>query len=319
MGIPSSSTDELIATTDDLLLLAEVIEAGGVRAASTRTSLTKSRLSRRIAALEARLGVCLLTRNSRRFEVTEIGRRLHEQALLIRAATRAAITLADDTTNVPSGLLRIACPFALSQGIVAGLAIEFANRHPRVRLCLTTTKGTTEALSERYDIIIHPSSQPLPDSDIVARRLVVVPYVLVAAPELLRTGGVPEQPSDLDGLPAIGWNTEDGVTTMHLLGPNHAEANVRMTVRFAADNLVIVRDAALAGLGVARLPLATCVDDIAQGRLCVLAPGWAPPAMVVYVLYPSRLQLSLAGQAFVRMLQGGLQARFGSDAAPPPP
>jgi DNA-binding transcriptional LysR family regulator len=318
-GVASASTDELIATVDDLLLLAEVVEAGGIRAASIRTGLTKSRLSRRIAALEERLAVCLLTRNSHLFEVTEIGHRLYEQALQIRAATRAAITLADETSSEPSGLLRIACPFALSHTVVAGLAIEFARQHPRVRLYLTTTKGTAEALSEHHDVIIHPSSQPLPDSDIVARRLVTVPYALVAAPAFVtRAGSLAEHPSALDGLTAIAWNTGDAVTTMHLSGPAGAEADVRMRTSFAADNLVVVRDAALAGLGVARLPLAICADDIAQGRLCVLAPGWAPPPMVIYVLYPSRRQLSLAGQSFVQMLQQHLQARWGSDGAPAP-
>lgn len=295
-----------MATVDDLLLLTEVVEAGGFRAAGARTGLTKSRLSRRIAELEDRLKVCLLNRNSRRFEVTEIGQRLYEQGLQIRAVTREALTLAEDSVSAPSGVLRVACPFALSQAVVGRLAIAFAHAHPRVRLCLSTTKGTDEALMEHHDLVIHPSTHRLPDSDVVARQLLTQPYQLVAAPSLVAGREHLLGPDAIEGLDAIGWNSAEPVSTWRLFGPQGAEAELRMPVRFAADNLVAVREAAIAGLGVARLPVATCHEDVASGRLCELAPGWAPAPMAIYVLYPSRRQLSLAGQAFVVALQRAL-------------
>jgi DNA-binding transcriptional LysR family regulator len=317
-GVTAESTAELMATVDELLLLAEVVEAGGFRPAEERTGLTKSRLSRRIAALEQRLNVGLLVRNSRRFEVTDVGQRLYEQALLIRAATRTALTIAGDSSAAPSGVLRIACPFALSQAVVGRLAIAFAQAHPRVRLCLSTTKGTVEALSEHYDLVIHPSTGPLPDSDVVARLLRSQPYVLVAAPALAAGRETLQGPAAIEGLPAIGWNASDATASWRLFGPAGAEAEVRLPVSFAADTLVTVREAALAGLGVARLPEATCRDDLREGRLCLLAPGWGPAPMALYALYPSRRQLSLAGQAFVGALQQALAA-FPAAAAPVSP
>ena len=299
-----------MATVDDLLLLAEVIEAGGIRAASARTGLTKSRLSRHIAALETRLNVCLLNRNSRHFEVTDIGRSLYEHALQIRAATRSAMTLASDTSREFTGLLRVACPFALSRSVLTPLAIQFALKHPGMRLCLATTRGTAEALLQHYDILIHPSSQPLPDSDVVARRLSTVPYVLAASAALFEGGeAVPMHPAALDRFPIVGWNTDDAVASIHLAGPDGSTAEVRMPVRFSADNLLTVQEAALAGLGIARLPLPACADDLAEGRLLLVAPGWAPPPMSIYAMYSSARQLSLAGQSFIGVLQQQLQAR----------
>jgi DNA-binding transcriptional LysR family regulator len=319
-GVTAESTTELMATVDDLLLLAEVVEAGGFRAAQERTGLTRSRLSRRIAALEERLQVCLLTRDSRRFEVTEIGRRLYEQGLQIRAATRTALTLADDSGSAPSGVLRIACPFALSQAIVCRLAIAFAKANPRVRLCLSTTKGTPDGMSEHYDLVIHPSTHPLPDSDMVARLLLTQPYLLVAAPALAAGRERLHGAAAIEGLGAIGWNSSDNSANWRLFGPDGAEAEVRLPVGFAADNLLAVREAALAGLGVARLPEATCRDDLRAGRLCVLSPGWAPAPMSIYVLYPSRRRLSLAGQTFIGALQQALAAFPGEvEALPAPP
>lgn len=295
-----------MATVDDLLLLAEVVEAGGFRAAGARTGLTRSRLSRRIAELEERLKVCLLNRNSRRFEVTEIGQRLYERGLQIRAVTREALTLAEDSVSAPSGVLRVACPLALSQAVVGRLAIEFAHDHPRVRFCLSTTKGTDEALLEHHDLIIHPSTHRLPDSDVVARPLLTQPYCLVAAPALSAGRADLSGPEVFEGLDAIGWNSAEAVSTWRLFGPGGSEAELRLPVRFAADNLVAVREAAVAGLGVARLPVATCRDDVAAGRLVILAPGWAPAPMTIYALYPSRRRLSLAGQAFIAALQQAL-------------
>lgn len=305
-GVRSETTEELMATVDDLLLLAEVIEAGGFRAAEESSGITKSLLSRRIAALEQRLNVCVLRRDARRFEVTEIGQQLYAQALQIRAATRSAMTAAHDSVNAPSGLLRVACPFAISQIIVARLSIEFAQAHPRVRLSLSTTKGMRDSLGEYYDLIVHPSTLPLPDSELVARRLMSQPYQLVAAPALAASRETLVGVEALEGLPAIGWNSHEAQAQWHLVGPDQSEREVQLPVRFAADNLIVVRDAALAGLGVARLPRSMCHEDIAAGRLVVLAPGWAPPPFAIYALYPSRRQLSLAGQTFMQILTEAL-------------
>jgi DNA-binding transcriptional LysR family regulator len=306
-GTPSETTEELISTVDDLLLLAEVIEAGGFRAASESSGITKSLLSRRIAALELRLNVCVLRRDSRRFEVTEIGQQLYEQALKIREASRSAMTLAHDSVDEPSGLLRVACPFAISQLIVSRLGIEFAMTHPRVRLSLSTTKGMRDSLGEYFDLIVHPSAHPLPDSELVARRLMSQPYQLVAAPSLVKDLDVSGIAS-LQGLPAIGWNSHDAQAVWRLIGPGAKEHEVQMAVRFVADNLMVVRDAAVAGLGVARLPLSMCTEEVASNRLVVVAPGWAPPPFAIYALYPSRRRLSLAGHAFLAVLADALDA-----------
>lgn len=307
-GMTAESTADMISIVDELLLLAEVIEAGGFRQAGSRTRLTRSLLSRRIAALEKRLGVSLLMRNTRNFGVTEVGVRLYEQAQLIRAATRSAMTIAEDSLGSPAGLLRVACPIALSQGFVGAVAISFARAHPLVRLCLSTTSGTPDSLNERhhYDLVIYPSTRPLPDSDYVARHLVSSPYMLAASPNLV--GTLEEKPGVqcLDGLSAIGWNTSEATTIWHLIDPDANDIEVQLPVRFAANNLLTMRDATIAGLGVARLPRSICQQDIQDGRLRALLPEWTLAPMEIYVIYPSRRRLSLAGQTFITALQDAI-------------
>lgn len=297
---------DLISIVDDLLLLVEVVEAGGFTAASQRSGIPKSRLSRRIASLEERLGVCLLTRNSRSFGVTEIGYRLHEHGLQIRAETQTAMTVALDSSAAPSGPLRVACPMALSAIVVADVAVAFARAHPRVRLHLSTTHGIGEPRCDPYDLVIHPSTHKLPDSDLVARRLVKISYALVSAPSLLDTDDWPTTPQALAGKPAIGWNSSDALANWQLNGPDGQSAEVRLPVHFSSDSLLSVRKAALAGLGIARLPWVQCRSDIEAGHLRIVAAGWAPPPMSIYALYSSRRQLSLAAKAFIAALSQAL-------------
>lgn len=313
-GVSSEPTSirELATAADDLLMLAEVIEAGGFTAASQRTGIAKSHLSRRIAALEKSLGVALINRDSRRFEVTETGAQLHEQAMQIREATRNAVTIAADSNAAPGGLLRVACPIALQAASLSAASIEFARRHPRVRLCLSTTRGVSDIEPDRYDLVIHPSNRRMPDSDLVAQRLSTHCFVVAAAPALLQAGsGAPariDEPADLEGLPAIGWNSGEAIASWILEGPADERTTVRLRVCFSSDNLLTIREAAVAGLGVARLPLSLCHEDLVAGRLERLVPAWQPPAMSFYALYQSRRRVSRAAQAFIEVMREALQA-----------
>ncbi|NYT56977.1 LysR family transcriptional regulator, partial [Eoetvoesia caeni] len=263
---------------DDLILLAEVVDAGGFGAASLRTGVSKSRLSRRIATLEEQLGVTLLLRNSRNFEVTEIGRQLYQHGRRVRAETYAATTLAKDNQGEPYGTLRVACPTALVSEYVGRIASEFALANPRVRICLNTTMGTAASQASHADLVLVPSVKGLPDSDMIVQRLAVFRYVLVATPAVAEAAGRPVHPNALEGVDAIGWGGTEESVRWHLEGPGQEHVEVETRVRFSSDNLMVICEAALAGLGVARLPEALCRPYIEKGRLCVVTPGWAPPS-----------------------------------------
>jgi len=291
--------NQLTGAADDLMLLVEVIDAGGFSAASARTGIPKSRLSRRIAALEEQLGVNLLLRNSRYFEVTEIGQQLYQHGRCIRSEMYAAMTLAHDSQAEAHGSLHIACPIALASVIVGRVATEFALAHPRVRLRLSTTMGTVESLTKHFDLVLLPSAQSLPDSEMIVQRLAFAPYLLVATPAVVEAAGYPAYPEGGLAVDAIGWGSAEESSCWHLIGPDQQHAELGTRIRFSSDNLLVIREAALAGLGVARLSAALCRQDIEQGRLRVLMPGWAPPPMSIYALYASRRHISIAGKLFL--------------------
>lgn len=294
--------DETSGVADDLMALVAVVGAGGFSAASHRFGIPVSRLSRRVSALEKRLNVSLIVRSSRTFKVTDIGHRLYLHGLTIRAETQTALSVARESHNEPSGPLRISCPMALSALLVGPLAIDFIRRYPRVSITLDSTDGRPSAFSDPVDLLIRPSAQALRDSSLVMRKLSDVPYVLVASPAVCGALGPCASPADLHDAPAIGWTFRSQPSRWQLAHPDGAEAEVDVRVQFTSDSLAQIREAAIAGLGVAQLPVSMCGKDLESNRLCVIAPGWAPPLISLYALYPSRRDLTLAGRRFLELL-----------------
>jgi DNA-binding transcriptional LysR family regulator len=298
--------DELDGVVDDLLALVLVVEAGGFNAASMRHNIPVSRLSRRVAELEKRLGVSLLVRSSRRFRVTEIGALMAQHGQAIRAETHSALLVAQDTLKEPAGQLRVSCPISMATSMVGRLCIEFVKRYPKVALTLDSTDGRPSPLGEAADLLIRPIIDRLPDSSMVSRKLGEFPYALVGTRALYESLGQPATPQALaalpEGCPAIGWTFSSPPSRWLLRGPGGAEVELDVKTRFTSDSLPQIHQAVLAGIGIARLPLALCGADLEEGHLCLFAPGWAPPTISMYALYPSRRGLTLAGRQFLAML-----------------
>jgi DNA-binding transcriptional LysR family regulator len=293
---------------DDLVLLAAVVEAGGFSAASARTGIPKSRLSRRIAALEQRLGVPLLQRDSRHFEVTETGRQMAEQGARIRDGAEAAWAIARDSRGEPSGHLSVACPVAMAATLLAPFVAEFARDHARVRLSIHTTTGMVETLAERHDIVIHPAAVPLPDSRMVARRLYLAPFALVRAPSATPA---PREPQELAACDLLGWDYMGPQQRWRLVHEDGREVEVPVAPRLVCDNLLVLQNAVRAGWGIAPMSTLMCRADVAAGKLEIVLPGWSPPPATMYAVYLSRNALSLAGRLFIDRLAAHLQKVYG--------
>lgn len=297
--------DDLSGVFDELMAFVRVVDAGGFNAASARFGTPASGLSRSVTALEKQLGVALLVRTSRRFSVTEVGWRTYERGVAIRAGLQDVVAEATDSLGEPSGHLRVACPMALASTMVGRLAIQFMQRHPRVSVTVESTDGRSRPFSDPVDLSIQPALQPLRDSSLVARNLVDARYVLVAAPGVRHGIPAAPQPDQFPRFPAVGWSFFAHPARWNLRHAGYGECELPVDVRFTTDNLLLVRKAALAGVGVAQLTATLCRPDIEAGRLQVVAQGWSPPPVSMYVLYPSRRALTLAGRQFVEALAEG--------------
>jgi DNA-binding transcriptional LysR family regulator len=296
-----------MGTVDDLTLLVDVIEAGSFSAASRRTGIPKSRLSRRISELEARLGVHLLNRSSRRFSATDAGLSIYERSLKIKDEVDAIKAIAQDRTQRPTGALRISCPVLITERLVAAFSISFSATYPDVKLCLETSNGTFDPKIDHYDLSIHPAQADLADSDLVRQKLVTADFHLVASPGVAATFGKVTEPKDLENHCGIGWSADGFTSRWQVQNALGETANFNVSPRFCASSLAVIHQAAVTGLGLARLPLSMCETDLAKGTLLLPLPDWSPPSVTIYALYPSRRSLTLAGRLFVSGLTRHLQ------------
>lgn len=283
---------------DDLLLLTEIVNAGSLTAASRKTGISKSTLSRRLDDLEKALGVRLVHRSPQRFSATELGQELCEHGLKIQDELSNALALVEGRTRTPAGTLQIACPAVLTEMMVADFAVSFAKQYPGVRLILDTSSGSFQARMDHYDIAIQPARETLADSELVRRKLTETPYVLVGAPSLF-DGIDLRGPASLKDCAGIGWAADNFGSRWKLFDAKGDAEEIDVRLTFSANNLNVVRRAALGGLGLARLPRVVCAADLADGRLVQPLPDWTPAAVTIYALYSSRRSLNLAGTLFI--------------------
>ncbi|WP_321926666.1 LysR substrate-binding domain-containing protein [Burkholderia sp. BCC1998] len=272
---------------NDLYYFVKVVEHGGFTQAGRALDVPKSTLSRRIAALEAHYDVRLLQRTTRHFTVTETGREFYERCLAVLVEADAAREVIERRHAEPRGIVRVSCPTALLEYRVSELVALFMAIHPAVHVHLEATNRRVDLLSEGFDLALRVRFPPLEDSDLVMRILGDSPQRLVAAPQWLAGRTVPADPAELAGEPSLDW----GPPRQHvwqLVGPNGEQAQLRHHPRYISDDMHALRDAAIHGVGIVQLPCMVIEDDLRDGTLIDVLPGWAPKGGVIHAVFPSR-------------------------------
>lgn len=273
---------------NDLFYFVQVVDHGGFAPAARAIGVPKSKLSRRVAQLEKRLGVGLIHRNTRDLAVTELGQAYYEHCAAMLLEAEAAQETIDRSIAEPQGLIRMSCPPGLLCFVVAEQLAAFMTRYPRVRVELEATSRRVDVVREGFDLALRVRFPPLEDSALNARVVSRSPQRLMAAPSLFERYPQPEVPGDLNGLPTLGWAQPNHTHTWCLDGPDGASVRIDHQPRLVTDDLISLRRAALAGLGVVQLPLLIGGRDITEGRLVDALPGWSPPGGVVQAVFPSR-------------------------------
>ncbi len=291
---------------NDLYYYVQVVDHGGFAPAGRALGVPKSKLSRRIALLEERLGTRLIQRSTRRFAVTEIGQTYygHCKAMLVEAeAADEAIALSQAE---PRGVVRMTCPVALLDARIAGMVAAFMVMHPRVEIHLEETNRRVDVVGEGIDVAIRVRPPPIEDSDLVMRVLADRRQCLVACPQLLKNG-VPQVPADLAGLPSMDLGLPQHEHVWNLIGPDGAQAAIRHQPRLITRGMFALRTAAVAGVGVVQLPLMMVREQIQRGELVHVIRGWAPRREVIHAVFASRRGLLPAVRALVDFLADRFQ------------
>lgn len=293
---------------NDLYFFAKVVEHRGFAPAGRALGVPKSKLSRRIAALEERLGLRLMQRSTRRFSVSEIGQVYYQhcRAMLVEAeAAQEAIEL---TRSGPSGIVRVTCPINLLQERVSEMLAEFMAQHAGVTLHLEATNRRVDVVGEGVDVAIRARPPPLEDSDLILRVLAERKWLLVGSPKLFAARPPPAVPADLHGLPSLDFGPPHREHAWQLTRHDGQTASIRHHPRLITDDMVALRAAAVAGVGIVELPALMLSDEIRQGVLIRLTPDWVSNPGVIHVVYPSRRGLLPAVRALIDFLSDRFKA-----------
>jgi DNA-binding transcriptional LysR family regulator len=273
---------------NDMLYFAEVVDRGGFAAAGRVLHVPKSRLSRRIADLEARLGVRLLNRTTRKLSLTQAGEIYHRHCVAMREQAEAAEESVLHVRNEPRGTVRLTCPVTLAQTTIGPLLPRFLAAHPQVRIDMQVTNRVVDLVQEGVDVALRVRANLDDSGSLVVKNLGETHGVLVASPQLLQRFGAPAEAELLRNLPTVAMSAADGRANWHLLGPRGAALELQHRPVYTADDLMTLKYAVLQGTGICVLPDYLCREEMHRGELVEVLPGWAPPAAMVLAAYPSR-------------------------------
>ncbi|MDC0744936.1 LysR family transcriptional regulator [Polyangium mundeleinium] len=283
---------------NQILVFVRVVQAGSFSAAARHLGLPKSTVSRKISELEERMGARLLQRTTRKLSLTDAGRIYYERTAAILGEIEEAEQAVGRLQAAPRGLLRVTVPLGFD--MLGPIVAEFLERHPDVQIQMVCTDRRVDLVEERFDMAIRAG--PLQDSMLVARHLGTAKTALVAAPSYCKRHGIPQTPADLQkhSCVAFGVNATPNVWIFESGGKR---TEVRITPRLTVNDQELIREAVLAGVGIAWLPEHLYTDGLRKGHLRRLLPEWGAPADVpVHALYPTTRQLSPKVVAFIDLV-----------------
>jgi DNA-binding transcriptional LysR family regulator len=286
-----------VAKTPDLnemFVFARVVQSGSFTAAAHELEMPKSTVSRKVTDLEDRLGVRLLQRTTRTLGLTDEGRTYYEFCARIIGEVDEAEAAVGQLRGVPRGLLRVTTPLNFS--FLGGILAEFVKNNPEVTLEVVATDRRVGLVEEGFDIAIRAGA--LSDSTLIARPLATLKRIVVASPAYVKKHGRPRDPQDLAQHETLVFGAGTSPTTWRMVkGSTSAEVVVKP--RLVINDFEVLVDTALAGVGVAMLPLYKCVAPVREHRLEHLLKEWCSPSATIHAVYPTTRLLSPKVKAFV--------------------
>lgn len=273
---------------NDFWYFVQVVDHGGFSPASRAVGIPKSRLSRRIQLLEERLETRLIQRSTRSFTVTEAGLIFYRHCKAMMIEAEAAQEAIDSLRAEPRGVVRLTCPIALLHVHVGAMLAQFMARYPQVTVQLEETNRQVDVVNESVDLAIRVRPGPLDDSELVMRKLADRGMCLVASPALVARFGLPSSPADLAPWPSLALSRVQQTYRWILFGPQDQEAILHHKPRFITTDMIALRSAAMAGVGIVQLPMMMLKEQFADGSLVHLLPQWRTRREIIHAVYPSR-------------------------------
>lgn len=262
-----------------------VVELGGFTDAARKAGLSKSAISKHVAALETRLGARLLNRTTRRVSPTEIGLAYYDKAIGVLSAAADADAMATTMQGAPTGELKISAPLTFGLRFVSPALAAFLTKYPDVSARLEFDDRMVELVSEGFDVAIRIGD--LPDSSLKARKLAETEINLVASPDYLERNGAPQTLDELTNHELLHYSHLSSGNHWRFISKSGEERLIRSGGRLSVNNGEALVQAAMDGVGICLSPNFICYDELANGSLVELLPDHRPRSLGVYAVYPS--------------------------------
>lgn len=296
---------------NELVIFVRVVQAGSLRAAAAEMGSPKSTVSRKLMALEERLGARLLQRTTRKLGLTDAGRIYYGHGLRIVADLENADLAVRSQQETPRGLLRVTAPLNLA--FIGPVVRDYLEQHPQVRLELSANARVVDLIEEGFDLGLRIG--PLMDSSLIARPLGTARWVLAAAPGYLARRGWPQAVDELAHHDCLLFGAHPVLVLMR----GEQVRKLSLTPRLLVTDMDVLHSATVGGLGIAALPEQTCAQALQSGQLELVLPDWAPPSSPVHAVYPSRRHLSPTARSFMdHLARAVIFGQHGTESESPP-
>jgi DNA-binding transcriptional LysR family regulator len=291
-----------------LMLLAKVVDSGGISSASRLLGIPKATVSRGLSTLEASLGTRLMERTSRKMRLTESGETIYGHSQRIAEEIEQAKAAIGSLQSVVRGRLRIASPLTFGRSLLSPALPKFLAQHPQLHVEVELTNRRVDPVEEDFDFVIRLG--PLADSSLVAKSLGEIRFLACASPAYLKSRAKLQHPEDLVRHAVIDFF--QGAARHHwefLRGEERVK--VEVVPRFDANDPIVRRDAAIAGIGISLLPSWVARDAVSRGQLQIVLPQWQPALTNgIYALFPNRRSLSAKSRSFLSFLETEMPPRM---------
>lgn len=277
-----------------------VIQTGSFSAAGREQNTSQATISKKVAALEIKLGVKLLTRSSRDLSLTQIGAQYYEKCVAIIGELDEAEAIARSQMAIPQGVVRISVPVVFGRMIIGPIMAEFLSLYPEVKVDLALNDKHVDLISDGVDVAIR--ARQLEDSSLVARHLFDNPMLLIAAPEYLARQDEPLEPMDLKQHNCLVYSMLKTINIWHF---NHGDNNISVPVsgNFQSDNGDVLMELALAGTGLTQLPVWMVDEHLKSGRLKKVLPNYVSKPLPFNAIYPQNRYVPLQVRCFVDFIK----------------
>jgi DNA-binding transcriptional LysR family regulator len=289
----------MVTETNELLVFHSVVKHSSFAKAAEELSLSPSGVSRIVTRLEERLGVRLVQRTTRSLSLTEAGTAFHVRASQILEDLMDAEAEVQKATAQPRGNLRVTGPTAFGQRYLTPLLAEMLGRFPDLSIDLSLTNRFVDIIDEGIDLAIRIGA--LSDSRLIARRLCTNNRVLVASPRYLERRGMPRHPDELSAHDCIIYSGFAKPREWKLLGPD-GPVSVAISGRVATNNIDVLNESALAGLGISVGPTMMSHSSLIDGKLVRVLDDYMFEPSAIFAVYPSARQLTTKVRAVVDFL-----------------